>query len=170
MPAVQTYEPLATTTLGSSAATINFNSISGAYNDLIIVLSGVSTSSNNVFGRFNSDTGTNYSVTRLSGSGSAVFSDRSANQNYLTLSNYGWPTTTTGEHNMFIQVMNYSNPNIFKTVINRSNRANAGVDVIANSWRSTAVITSISLSTNGFSGATQWSSGTTATLYGIAAA
>lgn len=170
MPAGSTYEPLATTTLGSSAATINFNSISGAYTDLIIVISGVSSSSNNIFGRFNSDTGSNYSVTRMSGSGAAVFSDRAANQTYLTLSNYGWPTTTIGEQNAFIQIMNYSNTSTFKTVINRSNRANAGVDAIGNLWRSTAAITSISLSTNGFSGATNWSSGTTATLYGIAAA
>ena len=170
MPIAQTYEPLATTTLSSSAATINFTSISGSYTDLVIVISGVSSSSNNIFGRFNSDTGSNYSVTRLSGSGSSALGDRSSNQTYLTLSNYGWPTTTTGEQNTFIQIMNYSNTNIFKSVINRSNRANAGVDAIINLWRSTAAITSISLSTNGFSGATNWSSGTTATLYGIAAA
>jgi hypothetical protein len=169
MPEVRTYEPLATTTLGSSAATINFTSISGSYTDLVIVISGVSSSSNNIFGRFNSDSGSNYSVTRLSGSGSSVLTDRSTNQTYLTLSNYGWPTTTSGEHIATIQIMNYSNANTFKTVINRSNRANAGLDAIINLWRSTSAITSVSLSTNGFSGATNWSSGTTATLYGILA-
>jgi hypothetical protein len=168
MPA--TYEPIATTTLSSSAATIDFTSISGIYTDLVIVLSGVSNSNNNVFGRFNSDTGSNYSVTRLSGSGSAALSDRSSNQTYLTLSNYAYPTTTVGEQMSIIQIMNYSNSTTFKTVINRSDRATAGTDAIVNLWRSTSAITSISLSTNGFSGASNWSSGTTATLYGIKAA
>ena len=32
-----TYEPIATTTLGSAASTITFSSISGSYTDLILV-------------------------------------------------------------------------------------------------------------------------------------
>jgi hypothetical protein len=170
MPAARTYEPLATTTLGSSAATIDFTSINGSYTDLVLVISGVSSSGNNIFTRFNSDTASNYSVTRLSGSGSSALSDRETSQTYMVNTNYGWPTTTAGDQNSIIQIMNYSNTTTFKTVLNRSNRASNGVDAIVGLWRSTSAITSISLSTNGFSGAAGWSSGTTATLYGIKAA
>lgn len=170
MAAAQTYEPLATTTLSSSASTIDFTSISGSYTDLLLVISGVSSSGNNIFTRFNSNTGANYSVTRLSGSGSVVLSDRETNSTYMVNSNYGWPTTTVGQQNTILQIMNYSNSTTFKTVLMRSNRGNAGVDAIVGLWQQTSAITSISLSTNGFSGASGWSSGTTATLYGIKAA
>jgi len=37
MAAGKTYEPIATTTLSSSAATITFSSISGSYTDLVFV-------------------------------------------------------------------------------------------------------------------------------------
>lgn len=169
MPELRTYEPLATTTLGSSAATIDFNSISGSYTDLVLVISGVSSTTNNIFTRFNSNTATNYSATRLSGSGSALVKDRTTNETYMVNTTYGWPTTTVGEQNTILHIMNYSNSTTFKTVLMRSNRASAGVDALVGLWRSTAAITSISLSTNGFSGASGWSSGTTATLYGILA-
>ena len=164
-----TYTPIATTTLGSSAATIDFTSISGSYTDLILVISGVSSSSDNIFTRFNSNTASNYSVTRLSGSGSAALSDRATNATYMVNSNYGWPTTTAGEQNTIMQIMNYSNTTTFKTVLMRSNRASNGVDALVGLWRSTDAITSISLSTNGFSGVAGWSSATTATIYGIKA-
>jgi hypothetical protein len=170
MAAGSTYSPIATITLGSSAATIDFTSISGSYTDLVLVISGVSSSGNNIFTRFNSNTASNYSVTRLSGSGTAALSDRESNQTYMTISNYGWPTTTSGEQNTIMQIMNYSNATTNKTVLVRSNRASNGVDAIVGLWRQTAAITSISLSTNGFSGASGWSAGTTVTLYGIAAA
>ena len=36
-----TYEPIASTTLGSSASSISFNSISTAYTDLRLIVSGL---------------------------------------------------------------------------------------------------------------------------------
>jgi hypothetical protein len=35
-----TYEPIATTTLGTAAASVTFSSISGAYTDLVLVCNG----------------------------------------------------------------------------------------------------------------------------------
>ena len=35
-----TYEPIATNTLGSAAASVTFSSISGTYTDLVVVVSG----------------------------------------------------------------------------------------------------------------------------------
>ncbi len=62
MPA--TYEPLATTTLGSAASSVTFSSISGSYTDLVVVFSGTAGGGNsNLILTFNSDTGSNYSWT-----------------------------------------------------------------------------------------------------------
>jgi hypothetical protein len=36
-----TYEPIATTTLGSAAASVTFSSISGSYTDLVLVVTGI---------------------------------------------------------------------------------------------------------------------------------
>jgi hypothetical protein len=68
-----TYEPIATTTLGSAAATVTFSSISGAYTDLIVVANlAQSAGSNSLRFRLNGDTGSNYSATILRGYGSTA--------------------------------------------------------------------------------------------------
>jgi hypothetical protein len=72
-----TYEPIATTTLGSAAADVTFTSISGTYTDLVLVAVTQIGSSGDYLGvQFNSDTGTNYSRTRLSGNGTSASSDK----------------------------------------------------------------------------------------------
>ena len=59
-----TYEPIATTTLGSAASSITFSSIPATYTDLRLVLVHTpSASTGNAQMQFNSDTATNYSYT-----------------------------------------------------------------------------------------------------------
>ena len=60
-----TYEPIATTTLGSAASSITFNSIPATYTDLRVVLVGTTTATANCWLTFNSDGATNYSDTFL---------------------------------------------------------------------------------------------------------
>ena len=59
MPA--TYEPIASTTLGSAAATISFSSIPGTFTDLVVVLfTGTTHGDNEVMQlTFKSDTASN---------------------------------------------------------------------------------------------------------------
>jgi hypothetical protein len=166
----KTYEPIATTTLVSAAATIDFTSISGTYTDLRLVISGVSNSSDNIFYRFNGVTGASYSRTDLSGSGTAAISGRAINQNYGRLTNYGYPTSTAGNQVTIWDIMNYANTTTYKSSLSRSNQAGNGVDAIVNLFINTSAITSISIATNAFTGSSNWQSGTTATLYGIKAA
>ena len=66
----QTYEPIATSTLGSAQATVTFSSIVGTYRDLVLIINSTPTTSN-VTGnmRFNSDTGVNYYMTGMRGNG-----------------------------------------------------------------------------------------------------
>jgi hypothetical protein len=167
MPA--TYEPIATTTLGSAQSSVTFSSISGSYTDLILVYDGTrSATGNSYIGmRFNSDSGTNYSYTTLYGDGTSAGSGRGSNSNYL-YTEQGDPVNTT-QNNKILQFMNYSNTTTNKTVLMRSNNAGREVASIVGLWRSTAAITSISLTLLG--GTTpNWATGSTFTLYGIKAA
>jgi len=50
-----TYEPIATTTLGSTQNQIDFNTISGAYTDLVLVMSGGVTSTADIWLRMNGE-------------------------------------------------------------------------------------------------------------------
>lgn len=166
----KTYEPIATTTLGSSAATIDFSSIPSTYTDLRMIISGVSNSNDNIFYRFNGVTGASYSRTMLSGSGSATSSAAATNQNFGRLTSFGFPNSTAGDHITIWEIMNYSNATTYKTSLSRSNRTSNGLDLIVNLFMSTSAITSISIATNTFTGSSNWQSGTTVTLYGIKAA
>ena len=162
MPAGATYEPLATSTLGS-AGTITFSSISGSYTDLRIVLVG--TASGNTFAlRFNGDSGTNYSYTQMNGNGSAVASSRVSHNSLI----YGWTSGTTNPAMCSFDIFSYAGATN-KTVLvvgSRDNVASGSVARVVNLWRNTAAITSIVVSANGGN----MDSGTTATLYGIKAA
>jgi hypothetical protein len=160
-----TYEPIATTTLGSAASSITFSSIPSTYTDLVIVTSTQrDASGSGVVGwlaQFNGDTSTNYSVTAVLGNGSTAFSGRETNQTgifVLTAQDSTWG-------NSIINIMNYSNATTNKTVLTRINTTTANVSAYVGLWRNTAAINSITIS-----GAANIKAGSTFTLYGIKAA
>ena len=156
-----TYIPLATQTLGSSATTVTFSSISGSYTDIIVVIDATS-AGDNVLARVNGDTGTNYSFTRLSGNGSTATSARGSNASYLNFD--GAAYLTTGRSTWVIQFMNYSNTTTNKTVLSRGSNAAVGTDANVNLWRSTSAINSISF----IATSNNFAIGSTFSLYGIA--
>jgi hypothetical protein len=162
MAAGSTYTPIATQTLGSSAASVTFSSISGSYTDLIIVNSGTSSGDTSYKLQFNGDTGSNYSTTYLYGDGNSTTSGRSSNANSIVAMSRSGTTTGNGT----TQIMNYSNTTTNKTVIGRGGTAAAIVIEAVGLWRSTAAITSIVITPE--SGTID--AGSTFTLYGIAAA
>ena len=161
MPA--TYEPIATQTLGSAAATVTFSSIPGTYTDLVLVANGFNDTGGNraLYGQFNSDTGTNYSFTKMNGDGSTTTSDRSSSLNQAVLGNFLNNATAT-----IIQFQNYSNTTTNKVMLFRQNAPSTVIQAGIVLWRSTSAITSILLYLN--SG--NFSTGSTFTLYGIKAA
>lgn len=164
MPAGSTYTPIATTTLGSAAASYTFSSIPSTYTDLILVFAGSSSSAaQSLEMRFNSDTGSNYSFTGLYGTGSVAGSFRTSNLTYARLCNF-----STGQGNAIAHIQNYSNTTTNKTILTRSNDAGNDVIGFVNLWRSTSAITSILLQNIG--GGTNIAAGSTFTLYGIASA
>ncbi len=104
-----TYEPIATTTLGSAAANIDFTSIPSTYTDLRLVLvvrSDRASTVDSVNLRFNSDTTTSGSQTTLLGDGSTAQSFRSTSVSRVCNCNCPADTSTAGifgliEYNVF---------------------------------------------------------------------
>ena len=159
-----TYEPIATQTLGSAAASITFSSIAATYTDLRIVqvLTGTTNAYTKI--RFNGDTGTNYSSTNIRADGTTASSQQEINDSGIRI-NGNYPVTSIPSLNT-IDVFSYAG-STNKTVLNSaSNDQNGagGLNRTVGLWRNTAAITSITIYE--FTGAT-FAAGTTATLYGI---
>ena len=170
MAAGSTYTPIATQTLGSSASTVTFSSISGAYTDLVLVITPASSAQKDVDIRLNGDTATNYSSTVLTGNGTTATSARETSINVARVTYYSSTNTTLGNSVFIVNFMNYSNTTTYKTILTRGNNASTGVDASVAMWRNTAAITSIVLGPNIQQGTATWSVGSTFTLYGIVAA
>jgi len=167
MAAGQTYVPIATTTLGSAAASYTFSSIPSTYTDLVLITNyGLSADADSTLYVNGVNTGTSYSETYLRGDGLTASSGRRSNQPrwILGLASVTVPTTlsTTEIH----QFQNYSNTTTYKTVLSRIN--NGGVQVAARVglYSSTSAISSITV--GGISA--NLLAGSTFTIYGISAA
>jgi hypothetical protein len=158
-----TYTPIATQTLTGATSSVSFSSIASTYTDLILTIDGTVGSNCGIQLRFNSDSGSNYSFTRMTGDGSSASSDRSSNATFMEL---GYYVSSTRNMNI-VQIMNYSNTTTNKTVLNRANAqsVNIGAQAYVEMWRNTSAINAISLSASG-----NFSTGSTFTLYGIKAA
>ena len=158
-----TYEPIATTTLSSAAASIDFTSISGSYTDLRVVLVAASDAGASIYCRYNSDTGTNYSSTRLTGNGTAA---ASASQSNTAVPNSGrMPVSSTIFGLTTIDIFSYAG-STYKTslIASSSDQNGSGEEFLnVNLWRSTSAITAVNLVPS--SG--NFVIGTKATLYGI---
>jgi hypothetical protein len=164
MAAGLTYEPIATTTLSSATTSITFNSISGSYTDLVLV-ANLMDSNGYCFMRFNNDSNTNYSRTLLVGNGSTAASYRSTNQTRLDIN-----ATTSGSTYWAnrVHIMNYSNTAINKSALMRADVATNEAAAFVFLYRSTSAITRVDIISP--SGTATIAAGSTATLYGIAAA
>ena len=161
-----------TVELTSAQASISFNSIPQDYDDLIIMASLQNATGNEVFVRFNGDSGANYSWRRLQGSGTAAISD--ANTTYGAPYNSFFyfmyaSTITSGGANIFgngqLYIPNYSG-NMVKSIssdaVNEINATNAYQAIVAGLWNNTSPITRISISGNG-----NYVAGSSISLYGV---
>ena len=163
----KTYEPIATQTLGSSTTAVQFSSIPQTYTDLVLVMAPMATSDGQQFlmrvGNGGNDTGSNYSMTILTGNGSSATSIRGSNRTSIAVDYYG-AIDTTAKSNYIVHFQNYSNTTTNKTILLRSNTGYATEANVA-LWRgSNAAIDTISVFNVTFA------TGSTFTLYGIKAA
>lgn len=159
-----TYTPLANLTLGSTATTVTFTSISQSYRDLILVVNGKATAGENPTFRFNADTGSNYPQVNMYGNGSSATS-AATNSTWFWLA-YGTNFSTDEPSNAIVNIMDYSATDKHKTVLIRDNKSSGSTEAQAGRWASTSAVNSIALK---FNYGASWAVGTTFTLYGIAA-
>lgn len=168
MPA--TYEPIASTTLGSDTGVVSFDSIPGTYTDLIAVVRGLGTGStlNGFRVRVNDISTGTYSNTVLAGDGSSASSNREANSTSWFMT---WNSIFDSDDGGIVKlhIQNYANTNVNKTALSETatnTRLGRGVHL----WRSTNAITKVSFALGGGFPDINFASGTNFSLYGIKAA
>ena len=164
MAAGATYVPIATQTLGSSASSVTFSSIPQTYTDLVLIVNGSMATGATMglqVGNGSIDTGNNYSRTLLS-TDSGGSSSRTSNGGSLDTYQPASPFTNT------FNFMNYSNTTTYKTILYTTRTASGSqwLGQFVGLWRGTSAINILSLSY----GSSTYATGTTFTLYGIAAA
>lgn len=158
-----TYEAIATTTLGSAASSIVFSSIPATYTDLRVVFIGTPTTSGDGQVRFNNDSTTLYSSTRIGGDGTTVSVAARLNNTRIYMSDLG---TNSNAQPLFytIDLFSYAG-STFKTCLTEQVQDLDGSGRVARLvglYRSTSAINRIDLISP-----STWVIGTTATLYGI---
>jgi hypothetical protein len=168
-----TYEPIATTTLGSAASEIIFDNIPQTYTDLVVIVNARRTDAATDGSLFlipwnSSLPASPQSLTTLVGNGSSAASGRSSNQDGLLMGLVPAGNAASGTFGIAeVHLMNYSNTTTFKTLLCRSNNAGTDVRAEVGLTRTTAAITRLYILT--FSAVTMLA-GSSASLYGIKAA
>jgi hypothetical protein len=162
MSKTATYSLIASAT-PTGTTTVTFSSIPGTYTDLILILSTLSASGGNTHMRFNGDSTSLYSETRLTGNGTSATSSRDLNTSlhYIAEANANSTTPSTG----IVHIMDYANTTTFKSSVGRGGNASQQLNAKAYLYRSTNAITSIVLTQD----TANYTSGTTMKLYGIQA-
>jgi hypothetical protein len=167
MPADITYDKIATTTLSASTSSITFSNIPNTYTDLVVITNTKLNSGITALDfRFNGDTASNYSYTRMYANDlNAVSTDRESN---LTGMRIGF-TSSTDYVNGIFEINNYKNTVSNKTVLGRSGVNDYGgyVFFYTGLWRSTSAINSVTIYSDN---STNFVSGSNFTIYGISAA
>lgn len=162
-----TYDSIATQTLGSAAASITFSSIAGTYTDLRVVLVCTNTAGADTYFRFNGDSGANYSITALSGSGTNAQSASPTGMSGINPNQSYGITSTTIPSLITWDIFSYAGSTKKTVLCTASQDKNGSGNVIrvVGLWGNTAAITSITIAPSA-----NFNAGTTATLYGIKAA
>tara|TARA_R110000822_G_scaffold26544_3_gene79847 strand:+ start:993 stop:1499 length:507 start_codon:yes stop_codon:yes gene_type:complete len=164
--ATPTHTLIDSVTLGSSAASVTFSSISATgKGDLVLVVNAATTSNySGASFRLNGDTGTNYSAVRASGDGSSA-SSTSASASAAGYLTFNAAAPTTEANNIIAQFQDFSATDKHKTVLVRSGSTSGaapGVEMIVNRWANTSAITTLLVFTG-----SSFAAGSTFHLYQI---
>jgi hypothetical protein len=173
MAAGNTYTQIASITVGTASATVVFSSIPATYTDLILVMQpAANVDDENIGLRFNGDTGSNYSYTRIGANATAGTFSSSRVSNFTRINTTEATGTSTNLGNLVItaHIMNYANATTYKTALARSGQQGGtynGVEEFVGLWRNTAAINSVTVMQGG---TRTFSTGSTFNLYGVTAA
>lgn len=166
-----TYSLIASSTVGAGgAANIDFTSIPATYTDLCVYVSTRTSKTGTVFDtlnlRFNGDTGSNYTLKAVQGSGSAA-SSYGSTTTQLNIGNSNSAITTSNTFNSTsVYIPNYlssTSKSVSADDVLENNATEAYATLGAGLWTGTSAITSIRIYAVG-ANFVQYS---TAYLYGI---
>ena len=169
-----TYIPINSQVLESTQATVTFTSIPQTYTDLVLVVNGYTTHTDDGargYIQFNSDTGsnTNYSDVYIGVTATTKQTNKDVNAAYIA---YGVLGNSSARPALVeINIMNYRNTSSWGLVLCKSGKysttasGNFGTRWTCGTWRNTAAITDITLKCD-----TAYVAGTIFSLYGIAGA
>ena len=166
------YESIATTAVGSGGqTTITFSSIPSTYKHLQLRFIAKSNYAANIYSagiRYNSDTGTNYTLHTLYGSGTTVSATGYTGQNYDYNSSTMGTTTANAFAANIVDILDYADTTKYKTIRTLNggdvNGSGGSVALVSVLWQSTSAINSISITTAGYGDFLQYSH---FALYGI---
>ena len=177
-----TYTKIASNTLSTASTSYTFSNIPQTYTDLVLVTNtrshtGQASYDTRIYVNLNGDqTSGLYSGTVMHGTGVNAVSYRETGRNQVDNSKQT-STQSSGEFAPFIyNIMNYSNPNIFKNVIQRASPSlntestYNGPGVAVTLWRNLSPITSLTVQAAGGASSVGFAAGSSFTLYGIKAA
>jgi hypothetical protein len=165
------YESIATVTASGGETSLSLTSISGTYVSLQMRYIGMDNSGGTSAGalkiRFNSDSGTNYTEHRITGSGSAASASGVTGRNECRM-DYG--VTQSGSTSIFavgiMDLNNYASTTQYKTMRGFGGQDKNGtgfVNLASGLWLNTAAITSITVLPE----SSAFAAGSTFALYGI---
>jgi hypothetical protein len=142
------FESIQTVTLGSAQSSISFSSIPSTYTHLQIRLLAATSIADRYFKmQYNSDTGSNYNYHYLTGSGTAASAGAVTSSAWVT-AGFG-PNSISFFGASVVDILDYKDTNKFKTNRNLEgadmNGAGGYVGISSGCWRSTAAISSITL-------------------------
>ena len=167
------YDSIATTTVGGGgAASITFSSIPSTYTHLQVRMLFRDTRS--VVGdyaslQFNSDTGSNYALHLLSGTGASVTSAGYASQTSIDISRVAGASATTSVFGAAIlDILDYANTSKYTTTRSLGGVDNNGSgEIVLNSglWMNTSAVSTITIKAQ--AGSANFSEYSSFALYGI---
>lgn len=162
--ATNTYVALDKKTTTTSVASIEFTSIPQGYTDLVLIVNGSNTTSDQGLvcqvGNGSVDTAANYSTTFILGSGTSATTGRSSGDTYAIVGRMSNDNSTS-----IINFMNYSNTTTKKSILGRGNNGAMVIQHVA-MWQGTSAINTIKVFNLS---SVNIAAGATFSLYGIAA-
>ena len=167
--------PLQVITVGpAGASSITFSNIPNTYSHLQIRMftksdAGGTTGNDNIYIRYNTDTGSNYSWHYLAGDGTTASSGASSNSTWLISGKLGNSNVANTYGVSVVDILDYANTNKYKTQrllsgVELNGVQNSNMYLASGLWRNTNAITSITI-ING--DVTTWVQYSQFALYGI---
>jgi hypothetical protein len=160
------YESIATVSVTTTQAYVEFTGIAGTYSHLQLRVLQRSTTPNNTNMTFNSDTGSNYNWHELYSDSSTAASANSGGSVAFMKASYLETISAGYVGAAVIDILDYSNTNKNKTMraLVGSNAGSTGYVLLRSGlWRNTAAITTIRLTPASGS----WDNNASIALYGI---